>query len=249
MESEAKVMKRIQIIATMFIVLLLVVFGLCVVYAEGVQQEKKENPSTAAPAVQQDVQKPVESPAPPTLPVQKQEGGVSVAATPTASKAIIIYYSKTGHTLDAAKDIAIGMKENNFVAEIKDVKEVKAADLAPYDLILVGSPCHAGSMPFSSGIAGPIEKFLKSIPKDTLKGKIAGAFSVHCSMGGEKTVSSIEKLLQSSGADVAIPGPTVKAGAFMSLYRGPDYSPSDKEKLQKFGKTITKAQEKNAGKN
>jgi menaquinone-dependent protoporphyrinogen IX oxidase len=161
------------------------------------------------------------------------------AATPVL-KTIIIYYSKTGHTLDAARDIAVGMKENNVTPDIKDVKDIKYPELANYDLVLVGSPCHTGTMPFSSGIAGPIKEFLESIPKDFLKGKKAAAFSVHGLSGGKTTVESIEKRLRLAGADIDIsPGPVVKAGAFLSLYRGPDYTRLDREKLQAFGKAVT----------
>jgi flavodoxin len=222
-------MKIKQIAIAMFMAIIGIALSLGSAYAEGSQREKTDYPDVVVP------------------PAQERDIGTTAATTPTAWKAMIIYYTKTGHTLDAAKDIAAGMKENNIIADIKDVKDVKINDLTHYDLILVRSPCHAGSIPFSSGIAGPIEQFLQSIPRDFLKGKKAGAFSVHSSFGGEKTVSSIEKRLQIAGADVVMPGPAVKAGAFMSLYRGPDYSRLDREKLQRFGEAITGPQLQSAG--
>ncbi|MCX5859349.1 MAG: flavodoxin domain-containing protein [Proteobacteria bacterium] len=157
-------------------------------------------------------------------------------------KAIIIYYTKTGHTLDAARDIAAGMEKNKVTPEIKNSKEIKYGELAGYDLILVGSPCHEGSTaPLRSGIARPLELFLKSIPRDFLQGKNAAAFSVNAGLGAKNTVKSLEKLLKQAGAVVVCsPGPAVRAGIPLSLWRGPDYNSKDKDKLQRFGSEITK---------
>ncbi|MCX5868055.1 MAG: flavodoxin domain-containing protein [Proteobacteria bacterium] len=155
-------------------------------------------------------------------------------------KTLIIYYSKTGHTLDAARDIAEGMKENQVIPEIRNYIEMKYRDLGNYDLILVGSPCHAGSTaPLRSGIARPLERFLKSIPRNFLQGKKAAAFSVNAGLGAGNTVRSLEKLLKRAGALVVYsPGPAVKAGAPLSLWRGPDYNSRDREKLRSFGKQV-----------
>ena len=213
-------MKNTKIVLIMVLALALGIFNYGCIYAQSIA-EKTDNANRAAT---------------PTPEGQKMEAGAAIPAL----KTIIIYYSKTGHTLDAAKDIAVGMQENNITPDIKDVKDIKYPDLANYDLVLVGSPCHTGSMPFSSGIAGPIKEFLESIPKDFLKGKKAAAFSVHGLSGGKTTVESIEKRLRLAGADIDIsPGPVVKAGAFLSLYRGPDYTRLDREKLQAFGKAVT----------
>jgi flavodoxin len=155
-------------------------------------------------------------------------------------KTLIIYYSKTGHTLDAARDIAEGMKENQVIPEIRNYIEMKYRDLGNYDLILIGSPCHAGSTaPLRSGIARPLERFLKSIPRNFLQGKKAAAFSVNAGLGAGNTVRSLEKLLKRAGALVVYsPGPAVKAGAPLSLWRGPDYNSRDREKLRSFGKQV-----------
>ena len=59
-------------------------------------------------------------------------------------KALIIYYTITGHTRDAAEEIAAGMKENHVTAVIKSDQEVDPKEIQKYDLVLVGSPCHAG---------------------------------------------------------------------------------------------------------
>jgi menaquinone-dependent protoporphyrinogen IX oxidase len=157
-------------------------------------------------------------------------------------KAIIIYYTKTGHTQDAAGDIAAGMAKSQVTPEIKNCREIKYRNLADYDLILVGSPCHAGSTaPLRSGIARPLERFLKSIPRGFLRDKKAAAFSVHAGLGAKNTVASLEKLLKRAGAVVVYsPGPAVRAGAPLSLWRGPDYSAKDRDKLQKFGNDITR---------
>lgn len=213
-------MKNKRIVLIMVLALALGILNLGCCYAQGCAEKTDNANCTATPAPE----------------IRKME---AKAAAP-ALKTIIIYYTKTGHTLDAARDIAVGMKENNVTPDIKDVNDIKYPDLANYDLVVVGSPCHTGSMPFSSGIAGPVKEFLESIPKDFLKGKKAAAFSVHGLSGGKTTVESIEKRLRLAGADIDVsPGPVVKAGAFLSLYRGPDYTRLDREKLQAFGKALT----------
>ena len=64
-------------------------------------------------------------------------------------------------------------------------------DLAGQAIIVVGSPCHAGSLSIRAGLSGPIRSVLKKLPASPLAGKIGGAFSVHSAYGGAKTVRAI----------------------------------------------------------
>jgi len=157
------------------------------------------------------------------------------------SRALIVYYTKTGHTQQAGEDIAGGLRDAGVEVELKPVAEVPAQALADYDLVLVGSPCHAGSMQvLVSGIAGPVSKWLGGLPKDAFSGKWVAAFSVHSSLGGKVTVRSLERLLTDMGGRVVAPGPVVKAGVPFSLWRGPDASPEAREALRKFGRDLAR---------
>jgi len=157
------------------------------------------------------------------------------------SQALITYYTKTGHTQQAAEDIAEGLREAGVEVLLKPVSQMQAGDLVGYDLIVVGSPCHAGSVRvLFSGIAGPISEWLGALPRGGFTGKAVAAFSVHCSLGAKATVQSLEQLLTDMGGRVLIPGPAVKAGAPLSLWRGPDASPGDRDKLRRFGRDLSR---------
>ena len=157
------------------------------------------------------------------------------------SRALVTYHTKTGHTRQAAEDIAEGLRQGGVEATLKPVSQVEAGDLAGSDLTVVGSPCHAGSVRvLFSGIAGPVSDWLGALPRGSLAGKAVGAFGVHCSLGAKATVQSLERLLTDMGGRVLIPGPAVKAGAPLSLWRGPDASPEDRERLRHFGRDLAR---------
>jgi multimeric flavodoxin WrbA len=157
------------------------------------------------------------------------------------SRALITYYSKTGHTKQAGEDSAEGLREAGVEVTLKPVTEVEPTELAGYDLIVIGSPCHAGSMRvLFSGIAGPVSEWLGALPWKVFAGKAVAAFSVHCSLGAKATVQSLQRLLTDMGGRVLIPGPAVKAGAPLSLWRGPDASPEDRENLRHFGRDLAR---------
>ena len=157
------------------------------------------------------------------------------------SRALIVYYTKTGHTRQAGEDIAIGLTEAGVEVTVKPVTDAPGQELTAHDLIVVGSPCHAGSVrPVFSGIAKPVSKWLDGLPTDALADKAVAAFSVHCSFGGATTVKNLEQRLADIGARVLAPGPAVKAGAPLSLWRGPDASPDDRKRLRQFGRDLAR---------
>jgi flavodoxin I len=82
-------------------------------------------------------------------------------------KAIVIYDSLYGNTEQIAK--AIGAALGN---ESKVVKagEAKAADIAPYSLVIIGSPTQGGRQ------TAAVKTFLDSIPPEALKDKRFAAF-------------------------------------------------------------------------
>jgi hypothetical protein len=74
-----------------------------------------------------------------------------------------------------------------------------------------------------------------------LAGKYAGAFSVNAAMGAGKIVAATEKVLSGLGATVVVGGPAIKAGALLSLWKGPDASPDDVKKCEEFGARVAEA--------
>ena len=85
----------------------------------------------------------------------------------------ILYYSKTGHTLAAAKAIAEGIKEEGSQVDIINANTLEIAILKIYDGIIFGSPCWGGCIT-NNGLATPITKALNKLEKNSLKDTIAG---------------------------------------------------------------------------
>lgn len=150
-------------------------------------------------------------------------------------KAIIIYHTKTGHTLQAAKAVADGLRAHDVDVNIQAARTLTGWDVADQDIIVVGSPCHAGSVSIRAGVSGPILSLLKKLESGALKNKIAGAFSVNFAYGGRKTADAIEKRLQSAGARTPQQGPVIRAGVPLSLFKGPNASKKACDQLREFG--------------
>jgi menaquinone-dependent protoporphyrinogen IX oxidase len=153
-------------------------------------------------------------------------------------RAIILYYSKTGHTRDAAEDIAEGLRAGGVETDLAEIRQ-GARGLETYDIVVIGSPCHAGSMrALSSGVAQPVQNFLASFQPGSLRGKRVGVFSVQSGYGADQTMWSLERIARQLGAEQVERGPVVSAGVPLSLWRGPDASPEDREKLRAFGRRL-----------
>jgi flavodoxin len=114
--------------------------------------------------------------------------------------ALIVYHTVTGHTKRAAEDIADGLRREGVSAHLQAADEIATWNVADVALVLVGSPCHAGSVALRAGIPGTIRSLLSKLGPSALAGKLGGAFSVHCAYGGHRTVRAIEKHLASRGA-------------------------------------------------
>jgi len=144
-------------------------------------------------------------------------------------RAIIVYYTRFGNTRQAAEAIYEGMKEGGMDAECKEIKDVKPEDLAQYDVILVGTPTHYGS------IAEEMGKFVETLMEVELKGKKAAAFDTRYT--GEKTggLNELEKYMKKLGMEIILPGLAVLLPA------GDAWGPlreGEITKCKKFGKTI-----------
>jgi len=149
-------------------------------------------------------------------------------------KIMILYYSKTGHTLEAANAVAEGVRSAGSEADLVDVKSFDPMALARFDGLIIGSPCWAGSIT-GAGIATPLAHPLKSLPADCLKEKRVGGISVHSATGGANTVKALGKLLSRKGCVDYRPGPVAKAGLPFSPWKGPSVSARDEERFKTYG--------------
>ena len=156
-------------------------------------------------------------------------------------KALIVYDTITGHTRRAAEAIAEALAGEGVVAALEAAREMAKWDVADVAIIAVGSPCHAGSVAFRAGVAGPVRSLLKRLEASTLAGKVAGAFSVNCIYGARRTVRAIEKRLRAAGAEIPQPGVVVRAGVPFSLYTGPTASEASRRQLRELGRELARA--------
>lgn len=155
-------------------------------------------------------------------------------------KALIVYYSKTGHTDAAARDIARGLESAGADCSMESAGDRTARpDISTYDIVAVGSPTY-GNRRYKLP-ARQVSDFLDSISTGGLDGKVCGAFTVNAGWGGGKLLSSMESALERLGGRVVRGGPVVKAGAPLSLWKGPDASPSDVSQCEEFGRRLAEA--------
>jgi len=154
-------------------------------------------------------------------------------------KIAILYYSKSGHTLNAAKAIAEGIKSQGSDVDIINVNNLEPPILKIYDGVIFGSPCWAGSIS-KNGIASPVKKALKKLPDNALKGKLAGGYSIHAGKGGNTTLKSLEQIINTKGCKDFIAGPVGKAGTPFSIGKGPSLSKEDLTLFTNYGKTFAK---------
>ena len=105
------------------------------------------------------------------------------------SKAIVIYYSRSGNTKKMAEAVLQGLSKEGIDTVLKAVSEVEVDELLQYGAIIIGSPTYYGSMCFE------VKKLLDESVKfhGKLDGKIGAAFSSSANIGGgnETTILDI----------------------------------------------------------
>ncbi|MGQ9610772.1 MAG: flavodoxin family protein [bacterium] len=155
-------------------------------------------------------------------------------------KVLIIYYTKTGHTLSAANATAEGIRSAGSEVDLVSVKEFNEPLLENYDAIIIASPCWKGSIVKGNGIADPMKKVLNSLKPDALKGKRCGGISVHSGAGAENTIRNIGSILMKKGCTDYRQGPFAAAGVPLSLWKGPSVKPEDIQRFRDFGAEFVK---------
>jgi flavodoxin len=148
-------------------------------------------------------------------------------------KVLIVYHTKTGHTLEAGNAVAEGIRSAGSEANLVTAKDFDGGQLANYDALIVGSPCWFGSV--VGGIATPIQKALDGLTPGALQGKRCGAISVGAFMGAKGTVAALGTALEQKGAAEFRPGPTALAGVPLSVIKGPSVKAQDEDRFRAFG--------------
>jgi flavorubredoxin len=148
-------------------------------------------------------------------------------------KALVLYHTKTGHTASAADAVARGLESRKVNTTVKRISEADPGELSDYSMIAVGSPTR-GARP-----ARVVKKFLRGLDKKALKGKTATTFSSYSGFRGKATLRRMKKLLKRRKAKV-LRGVAFKAGAPLSLWKGPEASEEDVARLEELGKKLAK---------
>ncbi len=156
-------------------------------------------------------------------------------------KALIVYHSRTGHTAQAAGDIARGLESGGAEVSVLEARgpEGRAARPADFDVVVLGTPVYGHRLYRLP--ARSVADWLASIGPGGLEGRTCGAFAVNAGWGGAQLVAAMERTLARKGGVVLAGGPVVKAGAPLSLWKGPDATAEDVRKCEDFGRRLAAA--------
>ncbi|OJF76864.1 MAG: hypothetical protein BKP49_04680 [Treponema sp. CETP13] len=149
-------------------------------------------------------------------------------------KTLIVYYTKTGHTLEATKATAKGIKDAGSEVDILEITKFEPALLKNYDSFIVAAPCWDGGIT-DNGVPKYVTRVLESLPEYSLHDMRCGGISVHASKGGDTTVKTIGDLLNEKGATDYREGPVAIAGTPLSVDKGQSVSSEDLERYKIFG--------------
>jgi flavodoxin len=149
----------------------------------------------------------------------------------------LLYYSKTGHTLEAANAIVQGIQSAGGSVTLVLAKDFTPQTINQYDVLIVGSPCWGGSI--AGGISTPVSEAINKITNE-VRGKLCAGFSVNAGYGGESTVKSIGEFLKAKGCADYVAGPVAKAGVAFSFWVGSPVKPEDLARYRAFGEDLVK---------
>ena len=85
--------------------------------------------------------------------------------------ALVTYFSKTGHTRQAADAVARGLESAGVKAVVKSLSEVGREEIGGYNILAVGSPTRGGNP------ARAVKRFLKGLGRKAPKGATAAGFA------------------------------------------------------------------------
>jgi flavodoxin len=81
-------------------------------------------------------------------------------------QALVVYFTKFGHTQRVAEAIAAGLGG----ARLAGIDDLQERDLEGIDLLVMGSPTHNMNLPEA------VKPYLEQVPKRALRGKLVAAF-------------------------------------------------------------------------
>jgi len=149
------------------------------------------------------------------------------------TKVMIVYESKYGNTKKVAETIAEGMKVSEIEPVFQNPKEVDLKTLGEVDAILIGSPNHMGNA------TRGIRKFIDSLGKLDLKGKLITVFDTCFEKDFEKAVKKMEKRIGEKVPGVNVfPGLSVRVEGTKGPITGGEL-PRCKEFGEKVAQQVT----------
>ncbi len=135
-------------------------------------------------------------------------------------KVVVVYLSTSGNTKAMAEAIAEGVRSRNIDAQVVNFHEARIEDLKSADAIALGSST------FYYKMLPPMEKFIESLSKANVKGKIGAAFGSY-GWSGEAPVMMADKMRE---LGIKVIDPVLRI----------QYQPADKdlEECKRLGKDL-----------
>ncbi|MCX9075637.1 MAG: flavodoxin domain-containing protein [Candidatus Methanoperedens sp.] len=135
-------------------------------------------------------------------------------------KVVVVYLSTSGNTKAMAEAIVEGVKERNVEGHAVNFHEARIEDLQDADAIALGSST------FYYKMLPPMEKFIESLAKASVKAKVGAAFGSY-GWSGEAPVMIAEKMRE---IGINVIDPVLRL----------QYQPTDKdlEECKRLGKDI-----------
>ena len=143
------------------------------------------------------------------------------------SKAIVIYDTKYGNTKKVAEAIALGIEGEGIEVDLKNVSETSPAEIAKYELIVLGSPTHIGS------VKKDTKKLLKGLKDLDLSHAKFAAFDTRFKKASKGATKKIETIMEKYGASKVVDG----LGVEVTGMKGPLEGKAE-EKSKAFGAEI-----------
>jgi flavodoxin len=153
-----------------------------------------------------------------------------IAEDSTMAKVLLVYESKYGNTKLVAETIVAGITEvSDNKTTIYELKEIELKQPPDFDVVLIGSPNHAG------GPTGGIKKFINELGKLDVKGKYAAVFDTYMAKDYEKAVKKMEKRIIDKVPEIRLLTPSLSIR--VDGMKGP-ISEGELPKCKDFGGTI-----------
>jgi flavodoxin I len=142
------------------------------------------------------------------------------------SKAVVVYLSTSGNTKTMADSIVEGLTSRNVEATSMNFHEARIEEIKDADAIAIGSST------FYYKMLPPMEKFIDSLEKANIKGKVGAAFGSY-GWSGEAPVE-IANRMRKLGMDVIDPVLRIQ------------YQPTEKdlEECKRLGKDLANKMKK-----